>query len=87
MAAETRRKVTLDGNSAVSQVAYALSEVICIYPITPSSTMGENADEYAAKGKTNIWGTIPSITEMQSEGGAAGAVPGGGDPLPADALV
>jgi len=68
--------VTLDGNEAAASVAHRLSEVICIYPITPSSTMGELADEWSAKGMTNVWGTIPEVTEMQSEAGAAGAVHG-----------
>jgi pyruvate-ferredoxin/flavodoxin oxidoreductase len=68
--------VTLDGNTAVANVAYRLSEVIAIYPITPSSSMGELSDEWAAKHIPNIWGTVPSVTEMQSEAGAAGAVHG-----------
>jgi pyruvate-ferredoxin/flavodoxin oxidoreductase len=68
--------VTLDGNTAVANVAYRLSEVIAIYPITPSSTMGELSDEWAAKRVPNLWGTVPSVTEMQSEAGAAGAVHG-----------
>ena len=67
---------TLDGNEAVARVAHRLSEVIAIYPITPSSGMGEWADEWSSKGKTNIWGTVPNVVEMQSEGGAAGAVHG-----------
>ena len=67
---------TLDGNEAAASVAHRLSEVIAIYPITPSSNMGELADEWSRQGKKNIWGTIPSVTEMQSEGGAAGAVHG-----------
>jgi pyruvate-ferredoxin/flavodoxin oxidoreductase len=66
----------MDGNEAAASVAYRASEVIAIYPITPSSTMGELADEWAAQGKINLWGVIPSVTEMQSEGGAAGAVHG-----------
>ena len=68
--------VTIDGNEAVANVAYRLSEVIAIYPITPSSNMGEWADEWSAKNKPNLWGTVPSVIEMQSEGGAAGAVHG-----------
>jgi pyruvate-ferredoxin/flavodoxin oxidoreductase len=68
--------VTMDGNEAVASVAHRINEVIAIYPITPSSNMGEWADEWAAKGKKNIWGTVPNVTEMQSEGGAAGAVHG-----------
>ncbi|MBP7227865.1 MAG: pyruvate:ferredoxin (flavodoxin) oxidoreductase, partial [Longilinea sp.] len=71
-----RQKTTIDGNEAVANVAYRLSEVIAIYPITPSSTMGEFSDEWAAKGKPNLWGTVPLVAEMQSEGGAAGAVHG-----------
>ncbi|HML22747.1 MAG TPA: pyruvate:ferredoxin (flavodoxin) oxidoreductase [Aggregatilinea sp.] len=72
----SRKLVTIDGNTAAAQVAHALSEVIAIYPITPSSPMGELADELSAAGETNIWGTIPLVAEMQSEGGASGAVHG-----------
>ncbi|GAB4544979.1 MAG: pyruvate:ferredoxin (flavodoxin) oxidoreductase [Anaerolineales bacterium] len=68
--------VTIDGNEAAASVAHRLSEVIAIYPITPSSAMGEFADEWSSKGKKNLWGTIPAVIEMQSEGGAAGAVHG-----------
>jgi len=71
-----RKMVTIDGNTAVAHVAHATNEVIAIYPITPSSSMGEMADAKTAKGEPNIWGTLPSVTEMQSEGGAAGAVHG-----------
>ncbi len=71
-----RQMVTLDGNEATAYVAYRASEVIAIYPITPSSSMGEWADQWMSEGKPNIWGTIPLIQEMQSEGGAAGAVHG-----------
>jgi len=71
-----RRMVTMDGNEAVASVAHRINEVIAIYPITPSSNMGEWADEWSAKGQKNIWGMVPSVTEMQSEGGAAGAVHG-----------
>src|SRR5512139_3438030 len=71
-----REMVTLDGNEATAYVAFRASEVIAIYPITPSSTMGEYADQWMAEGKKNIWGTIPLVQEMQSEGGAAGAVHG-----------
>ncbi|UCG46432.1 MAG: pyruvate:ferredoxin (flavodoxin) oxidoreductase, partial [Phycisphaerales bacterium] len=71
-----RRVVTIDGNEAAAHVAHATNEVIAIYPITPSSPMGEHADAKTAKGESNIWGTVPSVTEMQSEGGAAGAVHG-----------
>ena len=67
---------TIDGNEAVARVAYPLNEVIAIYPITPSSSMGEWADAWAAGGNRNLWGTIPSVVEMQSEGGAAAAVHG-----------
>ena len=67
---------TLDGNTAVAHVAYRVNEVCAIYPITPSSTMAELADEWTAQGLTNIWGNIPVVQEMQSEGGAAGAVHG-----------
>ncbi len=72
----TRPHITIDGNEAVASVAHRTNEVIAIYPITPSSNMGEWADEWSAKGKKNIWGTVPTVTEMQSEGGAAGAVHG-----------
>lgn len=68
--------LTIDANEAVARVAYALNEVIAIYPITPASSMGEWADAWAAEGLKNIWGTTPSVIEMQSEGGAAGAVHG-----------
>ncbi|MCM2334615.1 MAG: pyruvate:ferredoxin (flavodoxin) oxidoreductase, partial [Anaeromyxobacteraceae bacterium] len=71
-----RRMVTMDGNEAVASVAYRINEVAAIYPITPSSNMGEWADEWSAKGRKNIWGTVPTVSEMQSEGGAAGAVHG-----------
>ena len=71
-----RRQVTIDGNTAAAHVAHATNEVIAIYPITPSSPMGEMADAKTAKGQPNIWGTVPSVTEMQSEAGAAGAVHG-----------
>src|SRR5919202_4179465 len=72
----TRAQVTIDGNEAASYVAYKTNEVIAIYPITPSSNMGENADAWAAAGEKNIWGIVPRVREMQSEGGAAGAVHG-----------
>ena len=71
-----RRHVTLDGNEAAADVAYQLSEVIAIYPITPSSAMGEWADQWAAQRRPNLWGTVPTVVEMQSEGGAAGALHG-----------
>jgi len=66
----------IDGNTAAATVAHALNEVIAIYPITPSSPMGELADELSVKGETNLWGTVPDVTEMQSEAGASGAVHG-----------
>ena len=72
----SRSKVTIDGNEAAAHSAFHTNEVIAIYPITPSSNMGELADQWAAEGKRNIWGTVPQVTEMQSEGGAAGAVHG-----------
>ncbi len=68
--------VTLDGNEAAAHVAYQLSDVIAIYPITPSSAMGEWADQWATERRCNLWGTVPVVTEMQSEGGAAGALHG-----------
>ena len=71
-----RKFKTMDGNEAVAHVAYRVNEVIAIYPITPSSTMGEWADQWASEGVPNIWGTVPHVVEMQSEGGAAGAVHG-----------
>src|SRR5678815_4888244 len=72
----SRRRMTVDGNEAAASVAFRFSEVIAIYPITPSSPMAEACDEWAGKKKTNLWGVIPQIAEMQSEGGAAGAVHG-----------
>jgi pyruvate-ferredoxin/flavodoxin oxidoreductase len=69
-------RVTMDGNEAAASVSYRLNEVCCIYPITPSSPMAELADEWAAAGRPNIWGTVPTVVEMQSEGGAAGALHG-----------
>ncbi|HZT69457.1 MAG TPA: pyruvate:ferredoxin (flavodoxin) oxidoreductase [Terriglobia bacterium] len=71
-----RAKVTIDGNEAAAYVAHQINEVIAIYPITPSSPMGEWADQWSAEHKPNIWGTIPTVIEMQSEGGAAGALHG-----------
>ena len=71
-----RKMVTIDGNTAAAHVAHATNEVIAIYPITPSSPMGEMSDAKTASNLPNIWGTVPSVTEMQSEGGAAGAVHG-----------
>jgi pyruvate-ferredoxin/flavodoxin oxidoreductase len=72
----TRHKVTLDGNEAVANVAYRLNEVMAIYPITPSSPIAEWCDQWASEGQRNIWGTIPSVVQMQSEGGAAGTLHG-----------
>ena len=71
-----RELTTIDGNEAAAYVAHKTNEVVAIYPITPSSPMGEHADEWSARGQKNIWGTIPSVVEMQSEAGAAGAVHG-----------
>lgn len=71
-----KRVATLDGNTAVAHVAYRVNEVCAIFPITPSSTMAELADEWASQGIRNIWGNVPVVQEMQSEGGAAGAVHG-----------
>ena len=71
-----REKVTIDGNEAAAYVAYHTNEVIAIYPITPSSNMGEWCDEWASKGKKNIWGIVPSVSELQSEGGASGSIHG-----------
>ena len=72
----SRPIVTIDGNEAAAYSAFSTNEVIAIYPITPSSPMGEHSDAWAVQGKKNIWGTIPQVTEMQAEGGAAGAVHG-----------
>ena len=66
----------LDGNEAAARVAYALSEVIALYPITPASPMGEHGDDWAAAGRSNLWGVVPDVVEMQSEAGAAGALHG-----------
>src|SRR4030095_827176 len=63
---------TLDANEAVARIAYALSEVIAIYPITPATPMGEWTDQWSAEGQRNLWGTVPAVGEMQSAGGAAG---------------
>ncbi len=71
-----RKKVTIDGNEAAAYVAFNTNEVIAIYPITPSSNMGEWCDAWSAEGKKNIWGLIPSVSELQSEGGASGAIHG-----------
>jgi len=72
----TKQMVNLDGNEATAYVAHKTTEVIAIYPITPSSTMGEFADEWSAKKRPNLWGTVPLVIELQSEGGASGAVHG-----------
>ena len=66
----------MDGNEAASRVAYAVSEVISIFPITPASPMAEHADDWAAAARPNLWGSVPDVIEMQSEGGAAGAMHG-----------
>lgn len=71
-----RLNVTVDGNKAAASVAHRVSETIAIYPITPSSSMGEWADQWTADGEANIWGTIPAVIQMQGEGGAAGTVHG-----------
>lgn len=70
------RRVTIDGNEAAAIIAHKLSEVIAIYPITPASAMGELADAWSVAGRTNLWGAVPRVVEMQSEAGAAGAVHG-----------
>ena len=72
----TRIRAVIDGNEAAATVAHLASEVIAIYPITPASTMGELADEWSAKGRTNLWGAVPEVVEMQSEAGAAGTLHG-----------
>jgi len=69
-------RATVDGNEAAASVAFRCTEVCCIFPITPSSPMAELADEWSSKGRTNLWGTVPAVVEMQSEGGAAGALHG-----------
>ncbi|MFI5252581.1 MAG: pyruvate:ferredoxin (flavodoxin) oxidoreductase [Bacteroidota bacterium] len=74
--APKRVSVTIDGNEAAAYIAHKLNEVIAIYPITPSSAMGELSDEWSARGIKNLWGTVPTVIEMQSEGGAAGAIHG-----------
>src|ERR1022692_3669601 len=71
-----RQTATMDGNTGAAHVAYRINEVCAIFPITPSSTMAELADEWAAAGIKNVWGTVPVVQQMQSEGGAAGAVHG-----------
>ncbi len=76
MSTHTQKMITIDGNEAAAFIAHKINEVIAIYPITPASPMGELADEWSARGRQNIWGNIPDIIEMQSEGGAAGTVHG-----------
>src|SRR4051812_50163114 len=82
----TRRRITVDGNEAAASVAYRASETIAIFPITPSSPMAEVCDEWASRGRRNLWGAIPELAEMQSEAGAAGAghgaPPAGAPPTP-----
>src|SRR5262252_5968017 len=73
---QPRARVTVDGNEAAASIAHRMSEVIAIYPITPSSNMGELADEWSSHGRKNLWGNVPEVVEMQSEAGAAGAVHG-----------
>jgi len=73
---QSQQTLTIDGNQAAATVAHKLNEVIAIYPITPSSNMGEWADEWSSRGQVNLWGTVPQVTEMQSEAGAAGAIHG-----------
>lgn len=72
----SKQMITIDGNEAAARVAHKINEVIAIYPITPSSPMGEWADQWSAEGQRNIWGAVPLVVEMQAEGGAAGAVHG-----------
>ena len=73
---QTVRYACIDGNEAAARVAYALSEVIAIYPITPASPMGEYSDDWSSAGRPNLWGVVPEVIEMQSEAGAAGALHG-----------
>ncbi len=73
---QARRRLTVDGNEAAASVAYRVNEVVAIYPITPASPMGELADEWSSRGQPNIWQAVPTVSEMQAEGGAAGAVHG-----------
>ena len=70
------RTLTIDGNQAAAEIAHLTNEVIAIYPITPASPMGEWADEWSSRSRPNLWGTVPRIIEMQSEGGAAGTIHG-----------
>src|SRR5450631_4618724 len=73
---QQQQMITQDANEAAARVAHRLSEVIAIYPITPSTAMGELADAWSAAGQPNLWGTVPEVMEMQSEAGAAGALHG-----------
>jgi pyruvate-ferredoxin/flavodoxin oxidoreductase len=73
---EGKHRITVDGNEAAARIAHRLSEVIAIYPITPSSPMGEHADAWSTAGIANLWGDLPEVIEMQSEAGAAGALHG-----------
>src|SRR4030042_630725 len=75
-AANMRKMVMIDGNEAAAYAAHKTNEVCAIYPITPSSTMGEWADEWSAAGRENLWGTVPAVVEMQSEAGAVAALHG-----------
>ena len=72
----SEKMVTIDGNEAAAYVAHMTNEVIAIYHITPSSPMGEHSDAWSSQGRKNVWGVVPDVTEMQSEGGASGAVHG-----------
>jgi pyruvate-ferredoxin/flavodoxin oxidoreductase len=74
--ADMQKMITIDGNEAAARVAHKVNDVIAIYPITPSTSMGELSDQWSAEGDTNIWGAVPLVVEMQSEGGAAGAIHG-----------
>ncbi len=76
MTMTTERSITIDANEAVARMAHAANEVIAIYPITPASPMGEFADAWSTAGRKNLFGTVPEVIKMQSEGGAAGAVHG-----------
>src|SRR5260370_8942552 len=78
--------VIMDGNEAAASVAYRLSEVVAIYPITPSSPMAEGADQWRSEGKRNIWGALPIVEELQSEAGAAGAPHGALHAVPRRAI-
>ena len=75
-ATKDRRRVTVDANEAAASIAYRVSETMAIYPITPSSAMAEFCDEWSSRGQPNLWCVVPVVAQMQSEGGAAGAVHG-----------